>query len=50
MARAIKPVTIASLGDNEPTEVDQIVFYQSGVGTGTLDSLIGGKLGHLHRI
>lgn len=28
--------------DGEPVTEDQIVFYQKGVGTGLLDSLIGG--------
>ncbi|RDW71026.1 hypothetical protein BP6252_07589 [Coleophoma cylindrospora] len=45
LARAIKPEARVQGEDGCLVNIDQVVFYQSGVGTGTLDSLIGGAIG-----
>ncbi|RDW64784.1 hypothetical protein BP6252_10435 [Coleophoma cylindrospora] len=46
LARAIEPTAIIKGEDGQPDrEVDQVVYYQSGVGTGVFDGIIGGAIG-----
>jgi len=44
-ARAISPTAIVKDKDNNESEVEQIVYYQPGVGTGVADKLSGGVYG-----
>ncbi len=46
-SRALKSSTWVNLKDNssDSEEVEQIVFYQKGVGTGALDRMVGGAAG-----
>jgi uncharacterized protein (DUF2235 family) len=43
-SRAISPVAIVKDKDGTEREVEQIIYYQPGVGTGVDDKLSGGEV------
>ncbi|KAI1618230.1 hypothetical protein EDD37DRAFT_259442 [Exophiala viscosa] len=45
LSRAIAPVAVIKDKEGKEKEVEQIIFYQPGVGTGTNDKLQGGAYG-----
>lgn len=49
LARALSPYAIVKDENGEEREVEQVVYYQPGVGTGVGDKLRGGNQ-HLSRV